>query len=80
VITRRDYFGKPPQTRIGDLVQRSPSVVFLDNSLRDAADHMVRENVGRLPVVSREDPHRVIGILTRSDLISAHAKRLREEV
>jgi H+/Cl- antiporter ClcA/CBS domain-containing protein len=80
VITRRDYFGKPPQTRIGDLVQRPPSVVFLDNSLRDAADHMVRENVGRLPVVSREDQHRVIGILTRSDLISAHAKRLREEV
>jgi H+/Cl- antiporter ClcA/CBS domain-containing protein len=80
VITRRDYFGKPPQTRIADLIRRAPSVVFLDNSLRDAADHMVRENVGRLPVVSREDPRRVIGIITRSDLLSAHAQRLSEEV
>jgi H+/Cl- antiporter ClcA/CBS domain-containing protein len=80
VITRRDYLDKPPQTRIADLIRRPPSVVFLDNSLRDAADHMVRENVGRLPVVSREDPRRVIGIITRSDLLSAHAQRLSEEV
>ncbi|HEX3582293.1 MAG TPA: chloride channel protein, partial [Thermoanaerobaculia bacterium] len=80
VITRRDYAGKPAETRVGDLVRHPPSVVFLDNSLRDAADHMVRENVGRLPVVSREDSRRVIGIITRSDLLSAHAQRLREEV
>ncbi|HEV8434714.1 MAG TPA: chloride channel protein [Thermoanaerobaculia bacterium] len=80
VITRRDYAGKPSETRVGDLVRHPPSVVFLDNSLRDAADHMVRENVGRLPVVSREDPRRVIGIITRSDLLSAHARRLSEEV
>ncbi len=79
VITRRDYLGKPPETRIGDLVRRPPSVVFLDSSLRDAADHMVREGVGRMPVVSREDPRKVVGILTRSDLLAAHAKRLREE-
>ena len=80
VITRRDYAGKAAETRIGDLVQHPPSIVFLDNSLRDAADHMVRENVGRLPVVTREDPGRVIGIITRSDLLSAHARRLREDV
>src|SRR5205085_7418044 len=40
VITRRDYSDKPPETRIRDVVTRAPSVVFLDNSLRDAADHM----------------------------------------
>ena len=79
VITRRDYLGKPPETRIGDLVRRPPAVVFLDSSLRDAADHMVREGVGRMPVVSREDPRKVVGIITRSDLLEAHARRLREE-
>ena len=47
-------------------------------SLREAADHMVREDVGRLPVVERGDPSRVTGILTRSDLLSAHAQRLDE--
>jgi CBS domain-containing protein len=39
---------------------------------------MVRENAGRLPVVRREDPDRVIGIITRSDLLAAHGRRLAE--
>jgi chloride channel protein, CIC family len=60
VITRRDYLGQPPETRIGDLVRWPPAVVFLDSSLRDAADHMVREGVGRMPVVSRENPKKVV--------------------
>jgi len=46
--------------------------------LRDAADHMVRENVGRLPVVDRENPSRLVGFITRSDLLKVHAKRLEE--
>jgi len=78
VVTRRDFLGKPPSTRVRDLVRRPPSVVFADMSLREAADHMVRENVGRLPVVARENPRKLIGIVTRSDLLTAHARRLRE--
>ena len=42
------------------------------------ADHMVREDIGRLPVVSREDPRKVVGMITRSDLLRAHEKRLAE--
>jgi signal-transduction protein with cAMP-binding, CBS, and nucleotidyltransferase domain len=37
---------------------------------------MVRQRVGRLPVVSRAAPRKVIGILTRSDLLGAHEQRL----
>ena len=61
------------------LIRRPPSVVFPDMSLRDAADHMVREDVGRLPVVDRDDPSRLVGIITRSDLLKVHARRLEEE-
>jgi chloride channel protein, CIC family len=50
--------------------------VFEDSSLRDAVDQMAGENVGRLPVVTRDEPDRVIGILTRSDVIAAHTRRL----
>jgi len=78
VVTRRDFLGKPPSTRVRDLIKRGPSVVFPDMSLREAADHMVRENVGRLPVVARDNTRRLIGIVTRSDLLTAHAQRLRE--
>jgi len=79
VVTRKNFMDRDPSTRVGDLVTRPPAVVFPDSSLRDAADHMVRENVGRMPVVSREDPRHVIGIITRSDLLSAHARRLSED-
>jgi len=51
-------------------------VVYEDNSLRDAADQMVTEEVGRLPVVSRDETLKVVGILSRSDLLSAHRPRL----
>jgi hypothetical protein len=39
---------------------------------------MVSQGVGRLPVVSRAAPTQVIGMLTRSDLLSAHGRRLNE--
>jgi CIC family chloride channel protein len=40
---------------------------------------MLRNGVGRLPVVSREDPHRVVGYLGRSGIMAARLKRLEEE-
>jgi CIC family chloride channel protein len=80
VVTRRDVLdpSKPDTTRAADLITRSPAVIFLDNSLREAADHMVRQNVGRLPVVTRHDPRHVVGFITRSDLLRAHERRLAE--
>jgi H+/Cl- antiporter ClcA/CBS domain-containing protein len=80
VLTRRDILtGTLSLSRpLSDLVHRAPVVVFEHNTLRDAADQMVIEHVGRLPVVRRDDPRRVVGILSRSDLLAAHAPRLRE--
>ena len=79
VVTRRDFFD--PTVRdtvvIQSLIKRPPVVVYEDSTLRDAADQMVVERVGRLPVVSREDPRRIVGIISRSDLLEAHAPRLK---
>jgi len=80
VITRRDLFAArvDPAATIATLVTRPPAVAYEDSSLREAADHMVLERVGRLPVVSREAPWRAVGMLTRSDLLAAHGRRLAE--
>jgi H+/Cl- antiporter ClcA len=80
VVTRRVLLDPslPELRHIGELLARPPIVVHEDNSMREAADHMVEENVGRLVVVTREMPHRLRGILTRGDLLAAHARRLRE--
>ncbi|HEY5146961.1 MAG TPA: chloride channel protein, partial [Polyangiaceae bacterium] len=82
VITRRDLLDPSANgdgVRVMDLVRRPPAIVFDDSSLREATDHMVREGIGRLPVVTRRDPSRVIAILTRSDLIEAQSRRLDAE-
>jgi len=80
VITRRDMYRprEPGATTVRDLIHRPLAAIYADQTLRDAADHMVRERVGRLPVVSRADPYMLIGIITRSDLVNAHARRLDE--
>ncbi|HEX6693211.1 MAG TPA: chloride channel protein [Longimicrobiales bacterium] len=81
VLTRRDLLdpetGGDGDPELGALIHRRPTVAFEDNTLREAADHMVRAGVGRLPVVDRMDG-RVIGIISRSDLLSAHERRLDE--
>ena len=79
VVTRRDLLTPPPAAAIvGDLLQRPPAVAFAHWPLREAADEMVRERVGRLPVVDAANPRKVIGIITRSDLLRAHGTRLDE--
>ena len=79
VLTRRDIIepAAADWVRVEALIRRAPAVAFEDNSVREAADHMVLEQVGRLPVVSREDPHVVVGMISRSDLLSAHRSRLK---
>ena len=80
VITRRDLLDpdKPGLMRVGDMLKRGPIVVFEDHNLRDATDLMVTENVGRLIVVERGNPTRMVGILTRSDVMAANSRRIHE--
>ncbi|MEP6622721.1 MAG: chloride channel protein [bacterium] len=79
VVMRRDLLdpARSPEQTVADAIMRTPVVAYADNTLRDAADHMVLEQVGRLPVVTRDNPRLVIGMLSRSDLLAAHAPRLR---
>jgi len=78
VLTRRDLLdaNRDGTETIGSLVKRGAVVVYEDNTMREAADHMVRAGVGRLPVVTRDAPRVVVGIVSRSDLLSAHEDRL----
>jgi H+/Cl- antiporter ClcA/CBS domain-containing protein len=81
VVTKRllQDRSKSDQDQLTDLITRPPAVVFEDNTLREAADLMVMEKVGRLPVVLRDNPLSIVGIISRSDLLHAHSSRLTEE-
>ena len=60
------------------MLKRAPVLVHAQHSLREAADHMVAEQVGRVLVVDEHEPGVLIGILTRGDILAAHRRRLKE--
>ena len=54
-------------------------VAFPDENMKNVMDRLYRNNVGRLPVMEREDPKKVVGIVTRTDAITAYQVLSREE-
>jgi len=81
VVTRRDLLDHalPDEMLVSDAIKKRPIVIREDHSVREAADHMARENVGRLLVLSNATPPRMVGIITRGDrsLRSAPARAQR---
>jgi CIC family chloride channel protein len=55
------------------------AVSYPDQSLFEAAETMLRFGVGRLPVVSRENPKKLVGYLGRSGVLSGRLRRIHEE-
>jgi H+/Cl- antiporter ClcA/CBS domain-containing protein len=80
VLTRRDLLGPTSEGPVRTLLRRAPLVVTPDASLRAAIEVMIAEGVGRLAVVAEDDRRRVIGMLTRSDVLAAHGHRMAQNV
>jgi H+/Cl- antiporter ClcA/CBS domain-containing protein len=58
---------------------RDVIVTYPDEVLYDAVEKMLRNNVGRLPVVSRQDPRRLVGYLGRVNIMTARLRQMEEE-
>ncbi len=71
IITRKDLLGKPDETQLGLLMTPDPITIGPDATIADAARLMVRHGIRRLPVVK---DHRLVGLLSVSDLILAIAQ------
>jgi len=81
VLTRRDLQAETAQdgTPLRELLTRPLKFVYDDCTVRQAADHMVNHNIGRLPVVRRDQPTQLIGIVTRSDILSTYRRRIKQD-
>jgi CIC family chloride channel protein len=53
-------------------------VIKPDNNLADAIEMIGFKNIELLPVVAAENEHRLVGIITRRDIISTYNKVLRK--
>lgn len=74
VLTQRDLFTtSSPDRPLSALVQRPAVLIHPSATLREAADTMLQEGVGRLPVL---EGGRLVGMVTRSDLLEGHRHRL----
>jgi CBS domain-containing protein len=62
-----------------DLVGREPIMISPDATCRTAAEQMAAFDVGRLIVVAPSEPERVVGIVTRSDLLKPRSRHAYEE-
>jgi H+/Cl- antiporter ClcA/CBS domain-containing protein len=58
---------------------REAVVAYADELLTDALTRMANSDVGRLPVVDRDDPRRLVGYLGRSGIVAAWTRGLEEE-
>ena len=84
IITRGDVVRALEQNKDGkitvlDAGSRKLIVTYPDEILHDAVSKMVRNDIGRLPVVSRENPRQLLGYLGRASVMTARLRRLEEE-
>jgi H+/Cl- antiporter ClcA/CBS domain-containing protein len=83
IITRGDVVRALQKRPDGSLTvleagQRQLVVAYPDEPLHDAIEKMIRNDVGRLPVVERDGAGRPVGYLGRASILTARV-RLREE-
>ncbi len=80
VLTQRDLRNAQAegQTQLVNLVRLPVRYVYEDTTLRQVTDHMLNHNIGRMPVMTRDKQPRLVGFLTRSDVLAAQRRNLEE--
>jgi CIC family chloride channel protein len=84
IITRGDLLqalDKPdgPAQTVLEAGTRELTLAYPDEILRTAVERMLRRGVGRLLVVSRDDPRRLVGYLGRTGVMEARQRQMQDE-
>lgn len=78
IITNRDartiHVAEGMHPSVRDAMTPAPFVIHPEDSLEDALAIMVSRDFNHLPVVEKESPERLIGFLTRTDIMKMYAK------
>jgi chloride channel protein, CIC family len=84
LVTQSDLLralGKDPKgsASVLDAGCRTVIVTYPDDLVHDALLSMLKNNIGRMPVVSREDPRKMVGYFNRASLLTAWSRQADEE-
>ncbi len=67
-----DHKQPPDEMLVKDIATRDVVTVFPDETVGAALRYMAPRDLSRLPVVSREDPRRLVGVVRRNDIVRAY--------
>lgn len=86
VVTRRDMLAAAldrgdvdASATLAEVALQQPIVTYPDITLREAANFIADQGVTRLPVVHRDQPHQLLGMVTLVDLLAGRLVDLQEE-
>jgi H+/Cl- antiporter ClcA/CBS domain-containing protein len=84
IVTRGDLLRAQQAQDTGKLTvlnagTADPVTAFADETLNDAMNKMLRKDIGRLPVVERGAPRRILGYLGRAEILAARMRQHAEE-
>jgi CIC family chloride channel protein len=66
--------GGAAEFTVGDIATRNPVTAYPDESVQAVMRRFADVDVGRIPVVSRDDPTHLLGCLRRHDIIRAYSR------
>ncbi|MHA1894263.1 MAG: CBS domain-containing protein [Candidatus Helarchaeota archaeon] len=77
IITERNIFKKiieegmdPKSTILGDLMSSPIISITPDTAVEEAIDIMKHKGIRYIPVVSNEDPYKIVGIISNTDILN----------
>lgn len=84
IVTLKDIRDKVKQGEldktVGEIANSNLIVAYPDESLNTVLQRLAAKDIGRLPVVSREDNRQILGIITRSDIVKLYDKTIVERM
>ncbi|AKB27791.1 Inosine-5'-monophosphate dehydrogenase [Methanosarcina siciliae T4/M] len=66
--------------KIGDIATHDVEIAYPDETLEAVLKRLGSKQIGRLPVVDRMDKTKLLGLITRSDIVNSYNKKVVEKV
>jgi len=84
IVTLKDLRDKVKQDdldkSICEISTKEVEVAYPDETLNTVLKRLAAKDIGRLPVVSRKDTRKLLGIITRSDIVNLYDKKVIDKV
>ncbi len=64
--------------KVRDIMIEKPTVLYSDETLREALCRVGSKRQSHFPVVSREDPTKLLGFITKTDILKVYSEKVRE--